>query len=84
MQNLSKTPLQCLLKGYTNKFRYKSIHRMNQIVSAGTQHVGAGKFRHPRRSSDPIYVGGGFFRSIYVDDGIFRHPHVVLLRYAWF
>jgi hypothetical protein len=28
-------------------------------------------------------VDDGFFRSIYVDDGIFRHPHFVLLRHAW-
>jgi hypothetical protein len=51
--------------------------------SAGVQHVGAGKFRHLRRLSGPIYVDGGFFRSIYVADGIFRHLHVVLLRHTW-
>jgi hypothetical protein len=27
---------------------------------AGAQHVGAGKFGHPRRLSGPIYVDGGF------------------------
>jgi hypothetical protein len=51
--------------------------------NAGTQHVGAGKFRHSRRSSGPISVDDGFFRSIFVDDGIFGHPHVPLLRQAW-
>jgi hypothetical protein len=46
--------------------------------------VGAGKFRHPRRSSWPIYVDDGFLLSIYVDDGIFRHPtQVVILRHAF-
>jgi hypothetical protein len=35
---------------------------------AGPKHVGDGKF--------PIYVVGGFFRSFYVDDGIFHHQHV--------
>jgi hypothetical protein len=49
----------------------------------GSQHMGAGKFRHPRRSSVPICVDDGFFLSIYVDDVIFRHLHFVLLRYAW-
>jgi hypothetical protein len=46
---------------------------------AGAKHVRAGKFRHPRRASGPIYVDDGFFQPVYVDDGIFRHPHVVLL-----
>jgi hypothetical protein len=48
-----------------------------------TWRVDAGKFSHLRRSSGPIFVDDGFFRSIYVDGGIFRHPHVVLLRHAW-
>jgi hypothetical protein len=51
---------------------------------AGAQHVGAGKFRHPRGSSGPIYVDDVFFGSIYVDDGIFRHRHVVILHHARF
>jgi hypothetical protein len=51
---------------------------------AGAQHVGPGKFRHPRIGrAAQSYVDDGFFRSIYVYDGIFRHPHVVLLRHAW-
>jgi hypothetical protein len=32
--------------------------------NAGAKHVGAGKFRHLRRSSGPIYVDDGFFRSM--------------------
>jgi hypothetical protein len=32
--------------------------------------MGAGKFRHRRRSGGPIYSDEGVFRSIYVDDGI--------------
>jgi hypothetical protein len=44
------------------------------VPHAGAQHVATGKFRHPRRSGGPIYVDDEFFRSIYVDDGIFRHP----------
>jgi hypothetical protein len=34
---------------------------------AGTKHVGDGKFRHPRRSSGPIYDEDGFSdRSIHI------------------
>jgi hypothetical protein len=49
----------------------------------GPKHVGEGKFRHPRRSTGSIYVDNGFFRLIYVYDGIFRQPHVLGLRHAW-
>jgi hypothetical protein len=39
---------------------------------AGAKHKSDGKYRQSHRLSDPIYV----------DDGIFRHPFVVLLRTA--
>jgi hypothetical protein len=44
---------------------------------AGPKHVrtvGDRKFRQLHRLSGQIYVVGGFFRSFYVDDGIFRRP----------
>jgi hypothetical protein len=40
-----------------------------------------GKFCHPHRTSCPIYVDDGFFRSVYVSDGIFHH-HGSGLRFA--
>jgi hypothetical protein len=39
---------------------------------------------HTGRSCVRIYVDDGFFRSFYVDDVIFRHPHVVVLRHTCF
>jgi hypothetical protein len=45
--------------------------------------VGAGKFRQPVQVERPNLVDDRFFLSMYVDDGIFRHPHVVLLRHSW-
>jgi hypothetical protein len=41
-----------------------------------------------RKSLETVSLSGqihvdGFFRSIDVDDGIFRHPHVLGLRNAW-
>jgi hypothetical protein len=49
---------------------------------AGPKHVGDGKFRQQNRLSSPIYVVGGFFRFFYVANGIFRHPHVLIMRHA--
>jgi hypothetical protein len=49
---------------------------------AGPQHMGDVKFRRPHRQRALIYVVGGFYRSFYVDDGIFRHPCVSVLRHA--
>jgi hypothetical protein len=49
---------------------------------AGPQHKGDGKFRHPYRLKGPISGVDGFFRSFYVDYGIFRHPRVLVLRHA--
>jgi hypothetical protein len=42
----------------------------------GPKHFGDGKFRPPHRLS------GGFLLSFYVDDGIFPHLHVLVLRHA--
>jgi hypothetical protein len=50
---------------------------------AGAKHKGDGKFRQSHRLSGPIYLDDGFFRLVYVEDGIFRHPCIVLLRHAW-
>jgi hypothetical protein len=49
---------------------------------AGPKHVGDGKLRHPHKLSGLIYDGDEFFQSIYVYDGIFRHPHVSGLCHA--
>jgi hypothetical protein len=49
---------------------------------ARPQDKGDGKFRHPYRYRGPISDVDGFFRSFYVDDGIFRHPRVLVLRPA--
>jgi hypothetical protein len=38
---------------------------------------------HARRTSGPFCVDDGFIQSIYLDDGIFRKPHVLGLRHAW-
>jgi hypothetical protein len=42
-----------------------------------------GKCRHPRRTIGKIRHQHRLGRWICVDDGIFRHPHVVGLRHAW-
>jgi hypothetical protein len=44
--------------------------------------VSDGKFLYAPRSSGPIYVDYGIFRSIYADDRIFRHQHRLDLRHA--
>jgi hypothetical protein len=69
-----------------NNITYEKIfvHSVRKAKrDAGSKQVGDGKFRQPLRLSGPIYAVGGFFRSFYVEDGIFRHPHVLVLSNAW-
>jgi hypothetical protein len=47
---------------------------------AGPQHMGDGKFRHPRRTIRKIRHQHRSGRCVYGDEGIFRHPRVVGLR----
>jgi hypothetical protein len=61
-----------LMFPFKNKFYCALLKKARR--NTGAQHVAAGKFRHPRRSSGPIYVDDGFFRSIYVDDRTFPSP----------
>jgi hypothetical protein len=56
-------------------FEYTLLKKAKR--NAGPEH-GDGKFRH--RLSVPTYDVGGFSRSFYVDDVIFRHPYVLVLR----
>jgi hypothetical protein len=51
---------------------------------AGPQHMSDGKCRHPHRTIGKIRHQHRSSRWVYVDDGIFRHPHVDGLRHAWF
>jgi hypothetical protein len=48
----------------------------------GPQHLGDGKFRHSHGTIGKICHQHRSGRWVYVDDGIFRHPHVVGLRHA--
>jgi hypothetical protein len=52
---------------------------------AGPKHEGDGKFRHPHKTIGKILHIQRSGRSIYVDDGIFRHipVHVLVLSHAW-
>jgi hypothetical protein len=50
---------------------------------AGLKHEGDGKVHHPRRMIGKIRQHHRLGPSIYVGDGIFRHPCVVVLRHAW-
>jgi hypothetical protein len=45
--------------------------------------MGDGIFHHPHRTIGKIRHLHTFGRSIYVDEGIFRHMHVLVLRHAW-
>jgi hypothetical protein len=49
----------------------------------GPKHEGDGKFHHPRRTIRKIRQHQRLGLSIYMGDGIFRHPCVVVLRQAW-
>jgi hypothetical protein len=50
---------------------------------AGQKHEGGGKFHHPHRTIGKIRQHQRLGLSIYMGDGIFRHPCVVVLRHAW-
>jgi hypothetical protein len=50
---------------------------------ARPKHAGDGKFHHPRRTIGKIRLHQRLGLSIYMGDGIFRHPCVVVLRHAW-
>jgi hypothetical protein len=49
----------------------------------GQKHEGDGKFHHPRRTIGKIRLHQRLGLSIYMGDGIFRHPCVVVPRHAW-
>jgi hypothetical protein len=48
--------------------------RKTRVTENSVVHRMIGKIRHQQRSG----------RSIYVNDGIFRHPDVSGLRHSWF
>jgi hypothetical protein len=50
---------------------------------ARPKHEGDGKFHHPRRTIGKIRQHQRLGLSIFMGDGIFRHPCVVVLRHAW-
>jgi hypothetical protein len=45
--------------------------------------MGDGKFRHPHITIGKLRQQHSSGRWVYVDDGIFRHPHDMGLRHAW-
>jgi hypothetical protein len=51
---------------------------------AGPNHEGDVKLHHPRKMIGKIRQQQRMRLSIYMGDGIFRHPFVVVLRHAWF
>jgi hypothetical protein len=82
-----------LVKFYLAKFLnnthwiYSTIKRITLLEKtkheAGSKHEGDGKLRHPHRTIGKIRHLHRSGRSIYVDDEIFRHIHVLVLSHAW-
>jgi hypothetical protein len=54
-------------------------HFKQAMCDAGVKHMGDRKLRQSHRLYSPICVYDGFSRPIFVDDGIFRYPCVVIL-----
>jgi hypothetical protein len=50
---------------------------------AGPKHKGDGKSHHPRRTIGKYRQHERLGLSIYMGDGIFRHPYVAVLSHAW-
>jgi hypothetical protein len=80
---------QALVTEVISTFQRKAISLLEKPSVTQDQNMYvAENSMHPRTSrfSGPIYwyVDDGFFRSFYVNGGIFRHMHALVLRQAWF